>query len=805
MEDGNLLKVSANPAIDEYRRLRKRDDLFRVVGDSAADGLAVMQDEIVVDCNSRLEALFGRSRKNILGYSPWDFGERTPEERAAAERRARRLIARAYSGEVVRSEWEHRRTDGGLQIHEVTLSRFELDDGPRLLCWVRDVTSAVATQSELVRRVDFQSRVVEISNRLVGTPADVLGEEIRQVIGIVAARHDIDCASVWALDRRRSLAYGILAVGFESNDTIPVIRDPSGTPWINEQLFAGAREPIRVPDDLPSQAERDRRFFADKGIRSVLVIPHALRENLVGLASLGMRDCIRDWSDEEIIELQLLFQTIGSAWSRFLFNYGATQREADLKRSQRVAGVGSFQIIRQDDGPLSWNNARLLQSAQADFIRDVPCCAQALCALLDKVHPDDRSRVSGCLENLDERDGAILEYRLVRPDGEVLHVEERFELDLDDTGAIDQIFGTIKDITTQIRSTERLRLALDEIQTLKDQLEIENFALREEVRVARGFQSIIGGSEALRSAMRAAEKVAPTDISVLIQGETGTGKELFARSIHEISNRHKGPMISVNCAALSSDLIESELFGHERGAFTDAVSSRRGRFELAHGGTLFLDEIGELPLAVQAKLLRVLQTGDFERLGGTKTLAVDVRVIAATNRNLSEMVAAGTFRDDLYYRINHFLIELPALRDRPEDIPVLANHFLARHARQLSRDVRSISSAMLDDMMARPWPGNVRELEAHIQRALIAATGPVLDYRPDDAGGRTRLAAESQHAEPDLTLETMQRRHITEALDSCGWVVDGDSGAAAILGLPPSSLRSRMKRLGINRKSGDTV
>ena len=797
MVDGNLQKVSSKREMDEYERLRKHDELFRLVGESVADGFAVVQDTVIVDCNSRLAEIFGRSRENIVGYSPWELGVRSSEEREAAERRARQLIARAYAGEAVRAEWEHRRTDGRLQIHEITLTRFELGDRPRLLCWVRDVTAVANTQAELMRRIDFQSRVVEISNRLVGTPADALGYEIRDVIRSVAAGHGIERASVWALDRGQRLAYGNLAAGFSTSDAVLTIRPLSETPWIIEQLFSGAREPIHIPDDLPSDAYADRQFYADQGVRSAIIIPQALREDVVGVASLGMCSVDRDWSDEEVIELQLLFQTIGSAWSRFLFNYGTTQREADLKRSQRVAGVGSFQIIRQDDGPLSWTNARLLQSQQADLIREVPCCDEAFCSLLSKIHPDDRARISDRLENLAELDGSTLEYRLVRPGGEVLHIEERFELDRDDTGAISQIFGTIKDVTTQVRSTERLKSALDEVQKLKDQLEIENFALREEVRAAKGFERIIGNSESLRAAMRAAEKVAPTDITVLIQGETGTGKELFARSIHEISDRHKGPLISVNCAALSADLIESELFGHERGAFTDAVSSRRGRFELADGGTLFLDEIGELPLAVQAKLLRVLQTGDFERLGGTRTLDVDVRVVAATNRNLSAMVAAKTFRDDLYYRINHFLIDLPALRDRPEDIAVLANHFLARHAKRLSKDVRSISAAMLDDMMSRPWPGNVRELEAHIQRALIAATGPVLDYRPKNGNGSSGPGLEHRRSEPDLTLKTMQRQHITEALDSCGWVIDGVNGAAAALGLPASSLRSRMKRLGI--------
>jgi PAS domain S-box-containing protein len=800
MIDGNRRGASSGREIDQYERLRDRSDLFRIVGESAADGLAVVSGYTIADCNSRLETIFERRREEIIGLSPWQLGGRPTAEREATELHARELMDRAYDGDVVRSTWQQPGDDGRQRTYEISLSRFDLGDGPRLLCWVREVTEDVEARLELLQRIDFQSSVVDLSNRLVRAPAEDLGTEIPEATRSVCSRHGIDRASIWVLDRRQQLAYGNFAAGFDDVVNGLTIRPFSETPWIIERLFAGATEAIRVPDDLPAEGEEDRRFFADQGFKSVLIIPQALREDVVGIASIGMTTRTRQWSREEITELQLLFQTIGSAWFRYLYNYGVARRDADLKRSQRVAGVGSFQIIRQNDGPLSWTNARLLQSEQADFIRDVPCCEEAFCALLDRVHPDDRDGVKERLLQLRQLDGATLEYRVVRDSGEVVHVEERFELDFDNTGAIDQIFGTIKDITVQVRSTDRLKQALQEVERLKDRLEVENYALREEVRAARGFERIIGNSEPLRSAMRAAERVAPTDITVLLQGETGTGKELFARSIHELSDRHKGPLISVNCAALSSDLIESELFGHERGAFTDAISSRRGRFELADGGTLFLDEVGELPLEVQAKLLRVLQIGEFERLGGTKTLKVDVRVIAATNRRLADMVEEGSFRDDLYYRINHFLIELPPLRDRPEDIPVLADHFVKRNAARLSKVIHSIAPEMLEDMMSRPWAGNVRELDAHIQRGIITSSGPVLDYRPENANAGLAGPANSGDEETDLSLEGMQRRHISEALDSCGWVIDGDGGAAAILGLPPSSLRSKMKRLGIERR-----
>ena len=266
-----------------------------------------------------------------------------------------------------------------------------------------------------------------------------------------------------------------------------------------------------------------------------------------------------------------------------------------------------------------------------------------------------------------------------------------------------------------------LSRAMSKIEHLKNKLQAENHFLREEVRLAHGFDGIVGEDPALGQCLLAVEKVAPTDVSTLILGETGTGKELIARAIHRLSARHDRPMLSVNCPALPASLIESELFGHEKGAFTGAMSQRRGRFELADSGTLFLDEIGELPLELQGKLLRVLQTGEFQRLGGTETLHADVRLIAATNRDLREAIDQGEFREDLYYRINKFPITLPALRDRKGDIPMLAEHFVHKHAGRLGKKVDAISAWMIRELLAYSWPGNVRELENIIERSLISA------------------------------------------------------------------------------------
>jgi formate hydrogenlyase transcriptional activator len=339
-----------------------------------------------------------------------------------------------------------------------------------------------------------------------------------------------------------------------------------------------------------------------------------------------------------------------------------------------------------------------------------------------------------------------------------------------------------------------LRERLDEIERLKLQLEKENIYLREEIKTVQGFEKIVGTSDTLQYVLFRIKQVAPTDATVLILGETGTGKGMVAHAIHELSARKDRSMITVNCASLPANLVESELFGREKGAFTGAHAKQIGRFEVADGGTIFLDEIGEMPLELQVKLLRVLEEGEFERLGSPKTIKVDVRVIASTNRDLEAEVKNRRFREDLFYRLNVFPVSIPPLRMRVEDIPELVSCFVDKYARKFGRKYETIPKSMMKTLQEHPWPGNVRELEHFIERAVITSPGPVL--RLADPPERKHAKAQE---EPLKGLEAMERDHILKVLQKTSWKIDGEGGAASVLGLHPSTLRFRIKKLGIKR------
>ena len=422
---------------------------------------------------------------------------------------------------------------------------------------------------------------------------------------------------------------------------------------------------------------------------------------------------------------------------------------------------------------------------------------------LELAHPEDRSRIQNrvleCVQG-GNPDFAV-EFRMKGRDRQYrwLFTQGRV-FDRDADGMATRITGVVFDRDARKRTEQDLKNALAKVEELKKDLEEENLQLKQELQGGFQFDDIISVSETYRRVLQQVEQVAPTDTTVLILGETGTGKELVARSVYCLSKRAGRPLVKVNCAALPESLIESELFGHEKGAFTGAYARKIGRFELADGGTLFLDEIGELPLEMQVKLLRVLQEGEFEPLGSNHTRKVDVRIIAATNRNLEEAVANGEFRADLYYRLNVFPIVNPPLRERREDIPLLAKYFTNKYAAKTNKKITSVSKKTLQLLEMRPWPGNIRELENIIERAVVLNHGPKLEI---SEWQESSILGNTQTPNPEAGFETLaqhERKHIVAALARTNGRVTGASGAGKLLGINDKTLQSRMRKLGLSRQ-----
>jgi len=509
----------------------------------------------------------------------------------------------------------------------------------------------------------------------------------------------------------------------------------------------------------------------DEGARFLAFGASAL---IVGLLSAAQRRAMeslrrtRDDLRETVEELKRANEALATS-------------EAYLTEAQTLSKTGSFGW-NPGTGELFWSDETFcifgydrIQTPNVQMV-------------LERVHPDDAALVQERFVGASQQGKDLdLEHRLLMPDGSVKSVHVLGHA----TAGKSSILGAVTDVTA-------IKNAFEEIQSLRDQLYKENLALREEIDVTRMFEEIVGSSAALQSVLTQVAKVAPTDSTVLIMGETGTGKELMARAIHKRSPRALRAFVSVNCAAIPHDLIASELFGHEKGAFTGATQRRLGRFESADSGTIFLDEVGELPAETQVSLLRVLQEREFQRVGGNESLRVDVRVIAATNRKLEDAITEGRFREDLFYRLNVFPLEVPPLRQRKEDIPLLVQYFIDRFATKAGKKINGINKRSLELLQTYAWPGNIRELQNVIERSVIVCDTNVLSV---DESWLARRQSPSDPTKGGLSerLTSQEKEMIESALAASNGRVSGASGAAAKLGIPQSTLDSKIKALKINK------
>jgi PAS domain S-box-containing protein len=481
----------------------------------------------------------------------------------------------------------------------------------------------------------------------------------------------------------------------------------------------------------------------------------------------------------------------------------ALQRsEAYLAEGQRLSHTGSWaRSVSTGDVYFSRESFRI-------YGFDPEKTKVTLELVLSRVHPEDRPVFERTIYGAIQEEADLeSDYRLILEDGSIRFIHVVGHPVKNAEGVLKEFVGTIMDVTEQHQSRKALENALTQINTLKEQLLQENVALRQEIDETSMFDEIIGNSEVLRRVLREIETVGPTESTVLIYGETGTGKELIARAIHNLSSRRESAFVKVNCAAIPTGLLESELFGHEKGAFTGAIAQRIGRFELANHGTVFLDEIGEIALELQPKLLRVLQEREFERLGSSRTLRTDARLIAATNQDLARMVDAQKFRSDLFYRLNVFPIQVPALRERPEDVPLLIRHFGELFSRRMNKPITMIPPETMGALVRYEWPGNVRELQNVVERAVILSSGGVLRVPAADLKSRLRTSSKSVADEPRPrtrardVVRSIDRDQVVEALKRAEGRVGGPDGAATRLGLKRTTLIAHMKRLGIDPRT----
>jgi len=641
-------------------------------------------------------------------------------------------------------------------------------------------------------RQRFESLLVDISARFVNIHANRIDSEIEDAQRRVCECLGLDLSALWqwsSVNKPHFLSLTHLHSPPEGPSRPKRIDAQEVFPWQFKKMLRGETLAFST-EGMPPEAAHDQEARRNYGIKSSVVIPLSTGGGpLIGVLTFDTLQEERDWPDPLVKRLTLVAQVFANALERKHSEQALRKTEARLSLAADSAEAGFWELDCSTN--LFWATER----ARINFGYD-PEEVISIERFEASIHPDDlelvRQAIGGALS---EREPVDVEYRILVGDGRLKWISSRGRPYFKPTGEPDRLMGVSIDISERKQMENELNERLQEIEKLKGRLENENLYLRKELRREQGFDKIVGDSKAIKSVTYAVKQVASTDATVLLLGETGTGKGMVANVTHQMSARKDRPLVTVNCSALPQNLIESELFGREKGAFTGAHIRQAGRFEVAAGGTIFLDEIGEMPLELQSKLLRVLQDGEFERLGSAKTVKVNVRVIAATSRDLKQEIRKKRFREDLFYRLNVFPISIPPLRQRTEDIPLLAQFFTEKYARKMGRSIANIPKATIKKFLKYDWPGNVRELEHVIERGVIITPGTSLRMTdqlipslPGDSNG-----------EPLKDLAAAERDHILRVLQETGWKIEGPSGAAAILKLHPSTLRFRIKKLGIRR------
>jgi len=766
------------PGLSLERPATGADSQFGLILEALPNGVLVVGDDGTIALVNRLLAQqFGYTREELIGQS---VDILLPEGLRAALTTLRKSFTTAPESRPMGADRElsGRRKDGSQITIEIGLSHIAIGNGVFVLASVVDSGERRRLEKEHHRAVEEAVRFDRLAGDLAAAFVNLPAEEVDDAI------QDAQRRVLEALDLDRS---AIFQVSGGDGDFVlthhyarPALMPPpprlsaSSHPWSLTRILNGETACFSSVDEIPDAVEREtvRRH----GTEARAACPLSIDGRIAGAISFASRK-VRSWLPETLSRLRLVAQVFGSALAR-------RQADAALQTSEQ-----RFHTLADNAPPMIWvsgpdKRCTWFNRQWLEFV------GQSLEHALgngwaENLHPDDLgSWLQIYQKSFDARQPFSMEYRFRRHDGEWRWILDKGAPNYGTDGTFAGYLGSCIDIT-------ELREATREVERLRDQLHVENVYLRREVKERLGTNVIVGQSAAVRRVLEQAQQVATTDSTVLLLGETGTGKELFATQIHELSGRRGRPMVRVNCGAIPATLIESELFGREKGAFTGALARQLGRFELADHSTIFLDEIGDLPTDIQLKLLRVLEERQIERLGSPKGILVNVRIIAATHRNLEQRIAEGAFREDLFYRLNVFPIDVPPLRERVEDIPLLVWRFVEEFSKTFGKRIDAISRDCMAELQRYAWPGNIRELRNTVERAMIVATGP-------------RLTITVPTATPTVTkrsvkLTDVEKEHIRSVLEGTNWRIRGAGGAADRLGLRPTTLETRMAKLGLFR------
>jgi len=643
----------------------------------------------------------------------------------------------------------------------------------------------------LQHRIRFETLVSSLSASFVNIPSDAVDDEITRWLGRLAEFFEIDRCTVAMFKDDGAAARLTHSWAPEGNELDLTLPAAELWPWSAGQLKRGKAIRFSHLNELPKEASIDKQSWKRLGAKSHLAIPLLSKDKVIGALSLGSLRKNRTWEDHQVERLRLVGSVLSSALVRKRTEEALRISEERFREFFKNTPDYCY-IISPKGNILNINHAALQALGyQREELIGKPVSMIYAAESLPKMKRLFSDWQSGRQVKNEEM---VIVTRAGNKRIILLNVGAVYEKN----GEVIHSTSVQTDITNRKKDEEDLRQAYAEIKSLKERVDAENLYLRKEIDMVLDLKGVIGRSDALKYVLYRIKQVAPTDTTVLLLGETGTGKGLIARAIHQASTRKDRPLIHVDCASLPANLIESELFGREKGAFTDARQRQIGRFELADGGTIFLDEIAELPIDVQAKLLRVIEDSRFERLGSPHPLQVNIRIMASTNRDLEAQISKGKFREDLFYRLNVFPITMPPLRKRPEDIPALARHFVEKYNKKTGRAIATINPSTMKSLQGYAWPGNVRELQNIIERSIITTPGEVLQLadplemrHPDQLKDLSDLS--------DKVLVEVERVHILKMLQDVDWKIEGPKGAAQSLGLKPSTLRSRMKKLGIRK------